>query len=285
MSTGLNIAALAQRTGVPPDTLRKWEQRYRILQPDRTAGGQRRYSERDVARVQWLRERLDEGYRIGEAATLLGTVGGDPARSPRDHLHALLDSLDRGDSAEIGLRLDQAFALLDVDETLDAVVRPLLQSVGERWANGKLTVAEEHLVSEAVRSRLGHLLADAGGGVRGVAVLACAPGERHELGLMMAAIALRRDGWKVVYLGADTPIADAVALTRRLQARLLGLSLAMSEHAQALEVALAETKVPAGVSLVVGGSGSSRAMAKRLGATYAGQELRGAVETVRALTA
>ena len=64
-------------------------------------------------------------------------------------------------------------------------------------------------MSEAVRSRLGHLLADPGGGVRGIAVLACAPGERHELGLMMAAIALRRDGWKVVYLGADTPLADA----------------------------------------------------------------------------
>ena len=75
MSAGLNIAALARRTGIAPDTLRKWEQRYQILQPDRTSGGQRRYSERDVARVEWLRERLDEGYRIGEAATLLGTVG------------------------------------------------------------------------------------------------------------------------------------------------------------------------------------------------------------------
>ncbi len=285
MPTGLNIAALAQRTGVAPDTLRKWEQRYQILQPDRTSGGQRRYSERDVARVHWLRARLDEGYRIGEAATLLGTVGGEPARSPRDHLNRLVESLERGDTAEIGLRLDQAFALLDVDDALDAVVRPLLQTVGERWATGALTVAEEHLVSEAVRSRLGHLLADAGGGVRGVAVLACAPGERHELGLMMAAIALRRDGWKVVYLGADTPLSDALALARRVQARLLGVSLAMAEHARTLEAALATTTMPDGVSLVLGGSGSSRAIANRLGATYAGQELRGAVETVRALTA
>ena len=116
------------------------------------------------------------------------------------------------------MRLDQAFALLGVEETLDAVIRPLLQTIGERWAGGALTVAEEHLVSEAVRSRLGHLLGDSGGGVRGVAVLACAPGERHELGLMMAAIALRRDGWKVVYLGADTPFGDAVALAARLGA-------------------------------------------------------------------
>src|SRR3954454_22999781 len=92
MTTGLNIAALARRTGVAPDTLRKWEQRYEILQPDRTAGGQRRYSERDVARVEWLRDRLDEGYRIGVAASLLGTIGAAPGREAPDHLHAMLDS-------------------------------------------------------------------------------------------------------------------------------------------------------------------------------------------------
>ena len=232
---------------------------------------------------QWLRERLDEGYRIGEAASLLGTIGDEPARSARDHLTAILDSLERGETSEIGLHLDQSFALLGVDETLDGVIRPLLATIGERWAAGEISVAEEHLVSEAVRSRLGHLLGDAGGGVRGVAVLACAPGERHELGLMMAAIALRRDGWKVVYLGADTPLEDAVALARRVSARIVGLSLAMREHAKALEQALAKTSLPDGVSLVLGGAGSSPAVAKRLGALYAGPELRGAVETVRVL--
>jgi DNA-binding transcriptional MerR regulator len=281
MSAGLNIAALARRTGVAPDTLRKWEQRYQILQPDRTAGGQRRYTERDVARVDWLRERLDEGYRIGVAASLLGTIGVGPGRSPRDHLRGLLDSVALRETSEIGLRLDQAFALLGVDETLETVVQPLLETVGERWARGELTVAEEHLVSETVRSRLGHLLGDPGGGVRGIAVLLCAPGERHELGLMTAAIALRRDGWKVVYLGADTPLADAVALARRLPARLLGLSVALREHARALE----KMTLPEGIALVVGGSGSSAALARRLGGTWAGPELRGAVETVRTLTA
>src|SRR3981081_3754156 len=124
MPAGLTIAALAQRTGVPPDTLRKWEQRYHILQPDRTAGGQRRYSGRAASSVESLRERLHEGYRIGEAATLLGTVGVEPARSSRDHLTAILDSLKRGETSEIGLRLDQSFALLGVDEPLAAVGRP-----------------------------------------------------------------------------------------------------------------------------------------------------------------
>lgn len=222
MAAGLNIAALAQRTGVAPDTLRKWEQRYRILRPSRTAGGQRRYSERDVARVEWLLERLSEGYRISEAATLLGDVAVTPTRTPEAHLAAIVDALD--DPTTVGVLVDQAFALHGVDVTLDRILRPLLHDIGERWARGELTAAEEHLVSEAVRSRLGHLLADAGGGVRGVAVLACAPGEQHELGLMMVAIALRRDGWKIVYLGANTPIAQAVELAQKHAARVLAIS-------------------------------------------------------------
>jgi methanogenic corrinoid protein MtbC1 len=285
MPAGLNIAALARRTGIAADTLRKWEQRYRILQPSRTKGGQRRYSERDVARVEWLRQRLDEGYRIGEAASLLGTVEVEPARSARGQLKGLLDSLGHGDTAEIGLRLDQAFALLGVDTTLEDVLCPLLRAVGERWEQGELTVADEHLVSEAVRSRLGYLLGDPGGGVHGVAVLACVPGERHELGLMMAAIALRRDGWKVVYLGADTPLADAAALAKRLSARLLGLSLAVSDRAELLEQALRESPLPEGIALVLGGSGATPKLAARLGATHAGSELRGAVEALRAFSA
>ena len=70
MTPTLNIAALHRRTGVSPDTIRKWEQRYGVLHPDRTAGGQRRYSEEDVARVKWLKARIEEGYRIGEAAAI-----------------------------------------------------------------------------------------------------------------------------------------------------------------------------------------------------------------------
>jgi MerR family transcriptional regulator, light-induced transcriptional regulator len=246
MSSGLNIAALSRRTGVAPDTLRKWEQRYRILRPMRTAGGQRRYDERDVARVEWLCERLREGYRIGEAASLLGTVEVSTARTADAHLRTILATVDAGDAAEIGLLVDQAFALHGVDDTLEQILRPLLETVGERWQRGELGVAEEHLVSEAVRSRLGHLLADTGGGVRGTAVLACPAGERHELGLMMLAIALRRDGWKVVYLGADTPLDEAVGVARQQSARLLAISCTVARPSM-----LPESE---GLEVVVGGA-------------------------------
>jgi DNA-binding transcriptional MerR regulator/methylmalonyl-CoA mutase cobalamin-binding subunit len=287
MHAGLNIAALAHRTGVAPDTLRKWEQRYSILQPTRTAGGQRRYSERDVARVEWLSERLREGYRIGEAATLLGAAGstGDPARSPAELVRGILYALEHGDAADIGVHLDQAFALNSVEATLAKVVGPLLETIGDRWQAGQLDIADEHLVSESVRSRLGHLLADTGGGVRGVAVLACAPGERHELGLMMAAIALRRDGWNALYLGSDTPAEAAVSLAARLSARVLGLSVSAQESGEALEEALRDVPRPAELQLVVGGGGSSARLAKRLSASLAPRELPAAVSALRAFAA
>jgi DNA-binding transcriptional MerR regulator len=283
MSAGLNIAALSRRTGVAPDTLRKWEQRYQILRPTRTAGGQRRYSERDVARVEWLCERLREGYRIGEAATLLGTTDATPTRSSADHLTAILTAVDTGDAANIGLLVDQAFALHGVDETLESILRPLLETIGERWEANELTVAEEHVVSEAVRSRLGHLLADSGGGVLGTAVLACAPGERHELGLMMLAIALRRDGWKVVYLGADTPVDAALELAHAQSARVVGISVATQERADALRAAAPQV---GDIALVIGGAAASPELAATLGARYAeGTRLADAVTAMRALAA
>jgi DNA-binding transcriptional MerR regulator len=287
MHAGLNIAALAHRTGVAPDTLRKWEQRYSILRPTRTSGGQRRYSERDVARVEWLRDRLREGYRIGEAATLLGAAGsaGDPAHSPAELVGGILDALAHGDAADIGGYLDQAFALNSVEATLAKVLRPLLETVGDRWQSGELDIADEHLVSESVRSRLGHLLADTGGGVRGIAVLACAPGERHELGLMMAAIALRRDGWNAVYLGSDTPAEAAVALAERLSAQVLGVSISADGSGAALEEALRDVARPEGLQLVVGGGGASARLAKRLSASLAPRELPAAVSALRAFAA
>ena len=281
MTAGLNIAALARRTGVAPDTLRKWEQRYQILRPTRTTGGQRRYSERDVARVEWLCERLAEGYRIGEAATLLGTTDVTPTRSPREHLKSLLEAVDGAEPAQVGLLVDQAFALHGVDATMNDILIPLLRTVGERWHKNELTVADEHVVSETIRSRLGHLLADAGGGGHGTAVLACAPGEQHELGLMMVAIALRRDGWRVIYLGANTPLDDAVELARRHAARVLGISVVVKQNVAGL-ARLPETD---GLAVVIGGAAATPQVAKRLGAVHAGSGLAEAVTAVRAFAA
>src|SRR5581483_2464392 len=152
--------------------------------------------QQDVARVLWLRARLDEGYRIGEAAALLGTAPASP--SGAEELRTAFVA------AALASTVEQAL-LLPLERAFGEVLAPALVEVGEQWRKGRLTVAQEHLASSAVRAGLQHLLA-------------CAPGERHEIGLMMLAILLRADGWQVAYLGADTPFDEAAALALRLEA-------------------------------------------------------------------
>jgi methanogenic corrinoid protein MtbC1 len=282
---GLNIAAIAQRTGVAPDTLRKWEQRYGILRPSRTAGGQRRYGEADVARVQWLRARLAEGYRIGEAAALLGSGTSPVAAGPTQLREALLDAVARVDAQDVARLLDHAFALGRLESTLTDVLVPTLAEVGERWAAGHFTVAQEHLVSGAIRARLERFLAELRGGVNGTAVLACAPGERHDLGLLMLAVLLGAGGWRVTYLGADTPVGDAVSLAERIGANVLGISAALPERLPELEQELGDVTLPPGLDLVVGGGAMTAEWARAVGARYGGVDLSTAVRRLRKLRA
>ncbi len=279
MPPGLNIAALVRRTGVPADTLRKWEQRYGVLQPERTGGGQRRYSDLDVVRVEWLCERLDEGFRIGEAAALLGTGAADAARTPADLRRALYDAVSRADVDALGGLLDQTFTMLPLEQALLRVVEPVLQRVGDGWASGELSIAQEHLASAAIRARLERLLADARGGVRGVAVLACVPGEQHELGLLMLGALLRADGWQVAYLGADAPLEDALDLAERLGAAVLCLSVTMRDNV----ADLGKLDLPEGVTLAVGGAAANDRVARRLGAAHVGDSLRRSVRELRRL--
>jgi methanogenic corrinoid protein MtbC1 len=251
----LNIAALSRRTGVPADTIRKWEHRYGVLAPARTAGGQRRYSERDVTRVEWLKARLDEGFRIGEAAALLGPSG-IVAESPSELCAQIVDAAERNDVPSLSSAVEQSLLLESVQTAFAEVLAPALIEIGERWQSGALSVAQEHLASAAVRSALQRLLADSRGSVRGVAVLACAPGERHEIGLLMLAVLLRADGWQVAYLGADTPVDDAVKLARDLGAQALCFSAGAGDAADNLERSLAKTELPEKLHLVVGGRGT-----------------------------
>ncbi len=279
----MNIAALSRRTGVAPDTLRKWEQRYGVLNPHRTGGGQRRYSELDVARVDWLLARLAEGYRIGEASALLGKGLSSPPTCADELLESLKDAVTAGDYATIARLLDQAFALQDVEQTLAEVAQPLLRWIGDGWAAGDLSVADEHLLTQALRGRLERLLTDTHGGVRGVAVLLCGPGERHELGLLMFGVLLRADGWQVAYLGPDMPLDDAVALASRLSARLVAISVGLKEHADALRSAFDGVELPPDSQIVVGGAAACPVLAGDLGIRYADHDLPKAVRELQYL--
>jgi MerR family transcriptional regulator, light-induced transcriptional regulator len=272
--SGLNIAAVAQRTGIGADTLRKWERRYGVLQPSRTSGGQRRYDERDVARVEWLRDRLSEGFRIGEAAALLETDHANPESSTAGLCDAIVAAVAETDTRRLAALVEQSFTLYDVETAIEEIVAPALRLVGDRWETGAECIAEERLLSEVVLERLGTLLGDRRPAVRGTAVLACAPGERHELGLLALAVLLQADGWLTVYLGTDTPLDAAVSTALRTDADLLCLSASDAGARAAVEAELAAEDLPEKLVVVTGGAADGRESPLRLGEAVA--ELRGA---------
>jgi len=254
-----------------------------VLRPERTTGGQRRYSEEDVARVEWLKARLSEGYRIGEAATLLGSVPLATPASPDELREALAGAVVQNDLPSLIALVDQALALNQLEDALTDVLAPALAAVGESWEAGEISVAQEHLASGVVRAHLERLLADSRAAIRGTAVLACAPGERHELGLLMLAVLLRADGWQVAYLGADTPVGDAVALAEESGARLLCFSATMVESGDRVHDELARARLPEGLQVVVGGAGIEKEVARELGVRYLNGDLRRSVGAIRKL--
>ncbi len=281
----LNIAAISRRTGIAPDTLRKWEQRYGVLRPVRTPGGQRRYDETDVLRVEWLRDRIAEGWRIGEAARMLDGHGAVTPGDPAELRDAMIGAVRDVDLVALSATLDHAFAVLPLREALDDVITPALHWTGEAWHRGDLSIAQEHAISGKVRAHLGKLIADGRGGVNGVAVLACGPGEHHDIGLLMLAVALRADGWRVEYLGADTPVDTAVAFAERIAATVLCFSAARSETVAALRESLVGVAVGAGTTIVVGGAAVTSAIAREVSATYVDGSLETAVRRMRTLAA
>jgi len=213
----LRIGQLAKRTGVSPELLRAWEQRYGLLQPGRTAGGFRLYSAADEARVQHMQRLVAGGLAAAQAAHLV--LSGDepapqadspPATTLEDAAGNLAASLDRLDERAANTALDRLFAAYTVETVLQEVIIPYLHRLGERWATGEVSVAQEHFASNLIRGRLLGLAQGWGQGRGPGAILACVPGEQHELGLLAFGVALRRRGWRITYLGTNSPI-DAVA--------------------------------------------------------------------------
>jgi DNA-binding transcriptional MerR regulator len=195
----LRIGELSKRAGVSPELLRAWERRYGLLRPSRSSGGLRLYSPADVERVRLMRQHLAEGVAAAEAAAmaLRGGVGEEAAPAAldpaamRDDLAGALDRFDEPRAQEI---LDRLLAMATVDTLLSDVVLPYLRELGDRWERGEASIAQEHFASSVLRGRLLGLARGWGLGFGPVAVLACLPGEQHDLGLIAFGLALRDGG-------------------------------------------------------------------------------------------
>ncbi|MDQ3856344.1 MAG: cobalamin-dependent protein [Chloroflexota bacterium] len=240
-----NTKAVSIRTSVPADTLRAWERRYGVPKPHRTAGAQRLYSERDIAAIRWLKQRTETGLSIKQAVALLKATmeeeaAEQPAPVPQPETtdtaaEALLNALQSLDSVQADRVLAQSFARYGIETTCLNIIQPAMYRIGEAWAAGRIPVSVEHYASYLVRSKLTGLVSAYGqSGTVGPIITACAPGEQHELGLLMFALFLMRRGLKVIYLGADLPAGDLVAMIERTRPKVVCLSAATTKTAESL---------------------------------------------------
>jgi len=257
-----NIGSVARMTDIPAATLRIWERRYNFPETERTEGKHRLYSDKEIQRLRWVKARLDEGMQVRQAIRALRAVEaeedlvvGKPASPSPDergvdvsegdqivnvHIDALrkklFDALQAHETEKADQVFNEAFALYTPESLIVDLIGPTLRDIGVGWEKGKIDIATEHLATNYLRQ---YLLAWMRSGPPAYAaapiVLACAPGEWHESGLLMFGALMRRRRWPIAYLGQSIPLPElakfvqatkssAVVLTAMTEAPALALA-------------------------------------------------------------
>lgn len=277
------MRAAARATGVTEGRLRTWERRYGIPKPDRSTTGRRLYDDDDLTMIRRMVALTDAGLAAAEAAeaVLAEAVGGmlpteamtDEEPTATDPLvHELIAGARAFDERAVEAHLATAADLYGWPGVLDAVIFPVLRLTGDEWERGDLALIHEHFLSELVRRQLLREVARAPLNEDGpVAVLACPPTERHDLGLMGMWLSLRLAGVRVIYLGAEVPREALVEAIEQIHARAVVLcAVATSARAdlgilaRAAATARLGPRVFAGGAAVAGGEGVAELMAVRL---------------------
>jgi DNA-binding transcriptional MerR regulator len=270
-----SISLAANLVSIPPDTLRVWERRYGVPKPARTPGGGRLYSDADIALLRLVSRGIDRGYRPQE---LLGR-----SRAEIEELLRAVDSPASVEGGQLGIGAPapavssalEAARTDDVDHLRREIRRaalvlgprafvvdycdPLLVRTGELWAQGKLAVRQEHVVSDALATQLRVLLATYEDLARGpVVVLTTLPGELHSLGILMVALYSATQGAAPRMLGPSTPVPDTCEAARVLRAEVVGIGVTRAADLRATDRQLRElrTGLPRRVRLWVGGDGA-----------------------------
>jgi len=265
-----SIKAVSHVSGVTEPTLRAWEKRYNVLVPHRTDSNHRRYTKRDILRVIWLRQRLEEGMSISQASTLLQTQPDETllavnntfgkiyssksgntnvnikdnskhfrldeqVRSPERVVEDLLTAFLSFEEHQAEDLLAEAAGLYPPEQLCLNIIQPVLTEIGERWMNNEVTVATEHFATAICRNRLNAMFESLPIIETGPLILtACAPQEFHELGIIISTYFLRRNGWRVIYLGQNVPAIGLDKDLRRLRPALICFSASRTEAALAL---------------------------------------------------
>ena len=300
-----------QETGLKPDTLRAWERRYGIPEPDRSGGGHRLYSQHDINTLKWLLARQEEGLSISRAVALWHSLmdeGRDPlhvypVHPSQEQISTYPPATFESGGAITGLRqawidaclafderraetiLNQAFAYYSPEDVCFDLLQKGLVEIGDGWYQGQVSVQQEHFTSALAMRRLDSLLAATPPPTRaGRILVGCPPGESHTFGPLMVTLLPRRRGWDVLYLGADVPTNRLQATIERTQPDLVIFSAQLLDTAASL-LDVATYLRDIGLSLAYSGYifGLLPELSRRIPGHFLGFDLRQTPQLVEAL--
>jgi methanogenic corrinoid protein MtbC1 len=176
------------------------------------------------------------------------------------------EALVRFDETSAQRTLERLFAAFTPTTVTRDVLLPYMHDLGEQWDAGRVSIAQEHFATNFFQARL---LALARGWDRGLgprALLACAPNEQHALALIAFGIALHELGWRITYLGADTPIETLSEVAEIIHPELTVVAAVMRQRLPRYSRQL--SSFTDRWALALGGPGVSARLAERTGARH-----------------
>jgi DNA-binding transcriptional MerR regulator len=214
-----------------------WERRYGIIQPVRGSNRYRIYTDEDVALLRYLRAEMEKGNSIGDLSALgrdellarmrITAVPASFVEAPFERLLGdLIAALDPIDRVTFERRLGGAVAVIPFEEALHKILLPLQERVGQLWHDGRLGVAVEHYVTKQVQQKLFSVMNQLQVAEQGPKmVVACPPGEAHEIAAQTVAYTCAIRGCRVYYLGPDVPVASLASFCAQVRPDMALLSL------------------------------------------------------------
>lgn len=268
------INFVSRLTGLSQHVIRVWERRYGAVNPARTSGNRRLYSDADIDRLQALHSATEAGHTIGRIAHLPTEAVKDllekarsssefrpsatlPAESQRDHLSACRQAIKELDSDALAAALFNASVHLSLPILLEDIVAQLIKWVGRSWQDGTIRVAHEHLASSVIRQFLMEQTVSRTAPENAPSIVIATPaGQVHELGALLAGAVAASEGWRDVYLGPNLPAIDIAAAVIQSEAKVLALSLVYpsDDPYVAQELRALRKALPKDVHIVVGGA-------------------------------
>lgn len=257
------IRTVATLTGVNPITLRAWERRYGLVRPTRTPTGQRVYSRADIDTVHRILSLMENGISIGQVGAALSVWTEPVAARRKDRWGGLREQMAAAiaqfDESRLETLYGELLALHPIERVTREVLMPLLAELGERWLTRTGGIAEEHFFATYLRNKLGARIHHRGTAAAGPRLLvACLPGEQHEIGMLLFSLAAHERGYRLVLLGASLPLAEIGYAARRALCDAIVLSGSVEPAAGLLDRELPELVGNTGLPVYVGGATSAR---------------------------